>query len=261
MVIHLNTYKPRMLGRPQHHKVFPQPYAPHLIHLNLDAKGEISANKQFRELLTIVLCLGSFMDIPKIQERYEETFQSKVAPAVIRKAQIWMERLQADPEMKLAPKDLKWRELYHQYRAARDQFLTDFSQEPLAYPRGRFEKLKELLEMATTPRITRVAIRKEHVLNKAGLPKFSESGKALMFEEHTPILEAEVQVAANILKQMGQETGTFVERSERTLTITERVIELRKRRGLRTEGIEDANVISTRAPELPSATVVQTGDR
>lgn len=257
MIIHTNTYRPKLLGRPQHHKVFPKPYDAHQIHLNLDARGELAPNQSFRELLFIALCLSSFMEIDKIQERFEEQFKGlKVAPAAIRKVQGWMEKLNSNPDLKLSPKNYKWREIFLQHQIARQKFLSDFSQEPLAYPRGRFEKLKDLLDSAMTPRITRVAVKKEHLLNKRGTPIFSVGGKALMVEEHIPILEAEVQVAANILKQMGQETGTFVERTEKNVTVTQRVLELRKQRGLNTEGFEDANVISS-VPALPSATTVR----
>lgn len=231
MVIQLNTRpRPKLVERKT---TVPQQYSPHTAHLNLNTKGEISSKNKFRELLFIAISLASFMEVKTIQSRFEEVFHQGVAPSVIRKVQVWMEKMRAEPNLELKPSELKWREIYEQFVLARKQYVTDFTEEPLAYPKGRFEELKKLYQMASTPVISRVVVRKEHLRTNSGKPRFVQ-GKALMLEEHIPVAEAEVQTAANILKQMGQETGTFVEQTKKTITIVDRIKEIRHARGLPT---------------------------
>lgn len=181
-----------------------------------------------RVITYIALCLATLRTYPEIIKMCSEDMKVEPTHAVIRKVEDWMKRFELTPNRKIYGKNARWREVYAQFQLARENYMQNLRDEPLAHPRGRFTKLKELLNRAEVGVVKRVHIVKESVLDNEGNPLTDENGKSIISMRTIAEPEPDLATAVNIIKLMGQESGTLVVQHEHKHSFPELVKAYRK---------------------------------
>lgn len=194
----------------------------------------------FRHKLFVVSCLATFRPDKEISELFEVQFSFPLPANKIAECRSWMTKLTQEPGTGLKGKAAKWKELWEHFQEIRRQYLEGISEIPLAHPRRRVEELVKLYDFSITPQPSKVLVTKEHLRTRTGQLRFSMTGRPYMEEQHHVIHERDIGIAASILKQIGQESGNFVEKTETTLNLAEFVRKQQKERGL----VQDATIVS-----------------
>lgn len=208
----------------------PSDYRPEKV-LNLKEDGTLSLDS-FRVILYIAIGLATLRSHKEIIRMCSEDMKILPTKDVIRKVEEWMTKLELHPDKKLYGKSTRWYEIYAQFKLARTNYMMNLQDEPLAHPRGRFTKLKELLNKAEEGTVKRVHIVKTSVVGNDGLPMRDENGKPVMVVETIADKEPDIVSAVQIVKLMGQESGTLVEKHEHKHSFPELVREYRKKQNI-----------------------------
>jgi len=226
------------------------PFPPQTNYANFSPNTEVPQKKlSFRHYLFVVLCMSTFRPKNETLQLFENQFHFPLHPNSYDKIARWLAKLSADPGMKLQRKEQFWKELWQQYVEHRKIFVRDLESIPLAHARVRIEELIKLYgEITPTP--TKVLEWMETLLDEHGQPKYNKHGRLQQTRNHHIVVEKDIQTAANLLKQIGQEAGTFIEKTEVHHSFDELIKKRRMERGLTT----DANIISeTSRPEIQNA--------
>jgi hypothetical protein len=222
----------------------PKQYRPEKV-LNLREDGSLSLDS-FRTILYIALGLATLRSYKEIIKMCSEDMKITPTHQVIRKVEDWMRKLELFPEKKFYGKATRWYEVYEQYKLARSNYMANLQDEPLAHPRGRFSKLVELLQKAEEGTVKRVHMVKNTIVDDNGLPLKDENGKPLMHVQTIAEKEPDLPTAVQIIKLMGQESGTLVQVHEHKHSFPELVREFRKKQH---QNIDDAQYVMS----LPGA--------
>ncbi len=208
----------------------PSDYKPEKV-LNLKEDGTLSLDS-FRVILYIAIGLATLRSHKEIIRMCGEDMKVTPTSAVIRKVEEWMIKLELNPDKKLYGKATRWREIFAQFQLTRANYMNNLRDEPLAHPRGRFTKLKQLLDKAEEGSVRRVHIIKRSVVDNLGVPLTDENGKHLVVMETIAEKEPDLATAVQIVKLMGQESGTLVEKHEHKHSFPELVREYRKKQNI-----------------------------
>lgn len=205
---------------------------------------EEQGNLKFRHLLFVVYCLATFREKSEIPALFSNAFPGRsITPNVVTVAEKWMRRFDADPDLQLKGKDKRWKELWLQFCDQRRDYLGTIKDIPLAHPRKRIEALVDILQDC------REAVP-SRVLEVPGDFVRDDEGNILLNKRGKPIREMKVIVvhtkahseALQALKQIGVESGTYVEKMETKLTFRDLIKRQRAERGFR-DNIQDAKVV------------------
>lgn len=239
---------------PRNHRVtvLKEHYDPGKV-LNLREDGTVPLN-HIRVLLFIALNLATLRSRAEIIRMTKE--ELKVTPTIplIRKVGDWMERMGNDPDQKLHRDAKRWKEIYEQFILVREKYYADISVEPLAHPRGRFNKLKSLLDRAEEGVLKRIHIVKETTLDDDGNIRVNHEGKAILSIRTIAEREPDLPSAINIVKAMGHEAGNLVERHEHRHSWAD-LVKNQIRLNKEIQDAEYAIVLPSAIPETASADV------
>lgn len=204
---------------------------------------EEQGNLKFRHLLFVVYCLATFREKSEIPALFANAFPGRtITPNTVTTAEKWMRRLDADPDLALKGKDKRWKELWLQFCDQRREYLGTIKDIPLAHPRKRIEALVDLFgEIQPVPvRALRV---EESVLNEDGHPIRDAKGRPMVRVRTEVVSQKDIPTALQCLKQIGVESGTYVEKTETKLTFRDLIKRQRQERGLKDDRIQDAQVV------------------
>jgi len=205
---------------------------------------EEQGNLKFRHLLFVVFCLATFRDKSEIPALFSNAFPGRqITPHTVTVAEKWMRRLDADPDLALKGKDKRWKELWLQFCDQRREYLGTIKDIPLAHPRKRIEALVDILQDC------REAVP-DKILEVPGEFVRDDNGNIVVSRRGTPIREMKTIIvhkkahsdALQCLKQIGVESGTYVEKTETKLTFRDLIKRRRQERGFRDQ-IQDAQIV------------------
>jgi hypothetical protein len=204
--------------------------------------SEEQGNLKFRHLLFVVYCLATFRTKAEIPFLFVEAFPGRAISALtVNSAEKWMRRLDADPDLALKGKDKRWKELWLQFCDQRKSYLGTIKDIPLAHPRKRIEALVDLFG-EIQPRPVRALPIRESVTDEEGLPRRDSKGREILRTRTELVSEKDIPTALQCLKQIGVESGTYIEKSETQLTFRDLIKRRRQERGFKNE-VSDANVV------------------
>jgi hypothetical protein len=202
---------------------------------------ETDGTLKFRHWLFIIYCLATFRSKEEIPALFADAFHGRViTTSAVTMAEKWMRRLDVDPEMKLTGANKKWRELWLQFSEQRKDYLGSIKDIPLAHPRKRIEALVDLFHEVQPAPDKVVTVREVIQDAETGLPKMTKGGKLVYTHKDILVLKKDFGSALQALKQIGVESGTYVEKSETVHVLQDIIRKRRQERGL----VMEANVVS-----------------
>jgi hypothetical protein len=219
--------------------------------------SEEDGTLKFRHWLFIVYCLAAFRDKEDIPGLFQKAFPSrKISAYSIVKAERWMRRLDADPELKLKSVDKKWRELWLQFCEQRASYLGTIKDIPLVHTRMRIEETVKLFhEIQPVP--DKVLLVPEPVIDPdTNKPMVTKYGKVITTDRPIVVMKKDIGTALQALKQIGVESGTYIEKTETQLSFKDKIIAKRRERGLN-ENVDEAVVVeeSFNDDEMPDVLI------
>lgn len=204
--------------------------------------SEEQNNLRFRHLLFVVYCLATFREKSEIPSLFTNAFPGRaITPHTVTACEKWMRRLDADPDLALKGKDKRWKELWLQYCDQRKEYLGTIKDIPLAHPRKRIEALVDLFH-EIEPLPVRTLQIKESVVNKDGHPIRDSKGRPVVRTTTKVVEQKDIPTALQCLKQIGVESGTYIEKTETKVTLRDLIQRRRQERGFK-DTISEAHVI------------------
>lgn len=208
-----------------------------------------TSKPSFRQYLFIAICLAHFRTPQDILLDFAKQFRAEVSPQAIKRVERWMTRLDNEPELVLTKPQKRWRTIWNEYREARNNFLTNIRDIPLVHPKIRIQELVKLYD-EVVPQPVRVLTWKTLRTDEDGNLVTSKRGKVLQDLHAQIVHEKDIPTAAALLKQIGVEAGTYIERSEHVVDFKDWIKQQRELRGLdKKADIQDAEIISSSVRE------------